>query len=113
MLYNASKSGSSISEKVLHQDPVLRHEAQLDGLIYQLEKLSWIHKTKNDKYSLAKDLDTISLWNLYSELPYALPKPDSLDNDSLSDVLQQANKLLSNEFDIPIKELFVQYDAHH
>ena len=113
LLYNASKSGASISEKVLHQDPVLRHEAQLDGLFYQLEKLSWIHKTKNDKYSLAKDLDTISLWDLYSELPYALPKPYLLDNDSLSDVLQQANKLLSNELDIPIKELFVQYDAHH
>ncbi len=113
LLYNASKSGASIAEKVLHQDPVLRHEAQLDGLIVQLEKLSWIHKTKNDKYSLAKDLDTISLWDLYSELPYALPKPNSLNNDSLSDVLQQANKLLSNEFDIPIKELFVQYDAYH
>ena len=113
LLNNATKTGASVSEKILHEDPTLSHESELDHLLYQLEKLSWIHKTNNDNWSLAKDLDMISLWDLYAALPYALPKKLSHRNkDFLSGMLQQGNQLLAKEFDISIKELFVQYDTH-
>ncbi|MCU7837237.1 MAG: virulence factor BrkB family protein [gamma proteobacterium symbiont of Taylorina sp.] len=112
LLSNAAKTGTTLSEEMLHKNIALRHETQLDQLIYQLEELAWIHKTENKEWSLAKDLDSISLWTLYSELPYVLPKTISTDigNASLVSIIKQANVVLSKELDTPIKKLFLQYE---
>lgn len=109
LLSKASQTGHTLSEEELHKDVFLCHEHRLDQLIYNLENLGWILKSENDEWVLAKDLEQVTLWDLYFELPYNLPK--SVINEPISDVVVQTNKTLSHELDIPLKELFVQYES--
>ena len=109
LLYKASQTGSSLSEKSLHEDSILCCETHLEALTQQLSDLCWIQQTQEQRWILTRDLDTLTLWDLYVELHHALPQIIMTEHDALSKVFQNGNKLLAKEFNIPIKELFVQY----
>ncbi len=109
LLSKASQTGVTLSEDKLYKESFLCHEHRLDKIIYNLENFGWIHKTENDEWILAKDLDKVTIWNLYSELPYNLPK--SVINEPISAIIIQTNKTLSQELNIPLKEVFVQYES--
>lgn len=108
ILSRASQRGQSLSEKQIFNEPMLQHEKDLDTILNELESSDWIHKTENEQWALAKDLDLITLWHLYKELPYSLPK--HVTEEPLSSIIGQSNKLLAKELDTPVKRLFASYD---
>ena len=110
LLANAAKTGNSLSISSFHGDPVLSHETQLITILKQLEGLSWINKTQQSMWSLAIDLELLSLWDLYSKFPYVLTQADVAATDPIVNIVKKGNKLLADEFNIPIKKLLVQYD---
>ena len=107
VLSNASQKGLSLSEKQIHEEPHLRQEKTLDSILYELEHQGWIHKTENELWAQARDLDNITLWDLYVELPYLLPK--DVTDEPLSSIIGQTNKALAQELDSPVKVLFARY----
>jgi membrane protein len=107
MLSGAAKKGCGLTEKNIHKDKILRHEKMLDSILIELERLNWIHKTENELWALSKDLEDVSLWNLYENLPYSLPK--KLSDDHLSHIISQNNELLAKEMDMSLKSIFSHY----
>jgi len=103
----AAQRGQALSNENIHSDSDLHYEKQLDKILYKLEDCSWIIKTKEDCWVLAKDLDNVSLWDLYLDLPYSLPKKNI--EEPLSALIGQSNDLLARELDVPLKSLFLHY----
>jgi len=108
ILSRASQNGQSLNEKQIFNESMLRSTKNLDSILNELESLDWIRKTENEQWAQAKDLDSVTLWQLYKELPYSLPK--YVTEEPLSSIIGQSNKLLAKELDTPIKSLFARYD---
>ena len=108
LLYLASQQGRTISEQQLYAEAVLHFEANLDAILNKLESRNWIHRTEDNNWALSRDLDNITLWNLYLNLPYSLPK--QVTDEPLSSIISQTNKALAQELNRPVKTIFSLYD---
>ena len=108
VLSNAAQKGQALTDENIHRDSFLHNEKSLDEILYELEDSGWILKTENELWALAKDLDTVTLWDLYQKLPYSLPKTDT--EEPLSSIIGQSNKVLASELDFPLKTIFTRYD---
>jgi len=108
ILSNAAQNGQALADEKFHSDVFLRHEKYLDEILYELEDSDWILQTDSDLWALARDLDNVTLWELYQQLPYSLPKIDT--EEPLSSIIGQSNKVLAEELDFPIKTMFSRYD---
>ncbi len=107
VLYIASQQGKTVSEAQLHNEAVLRFEQTLETILSELENLSWIHRTEDEQWALSRDLDSITLWDLYYKLPYSLPK--HVTDEPLSSIIGQTNTILAQELSKPIKSIFALY----
>lgn len=108
VLSNAAQNGQALAHEIFHGDNYLRNEKYLDEILYELEESDWILQTDSDLWALARDLDNVTLWELYQKLPYSLPKMDI--QEPLSSIIGQSNKVLAEELDFPLKTLFLRYD---
>ncbi len=108
LLYQASRQGITLSQYQLQAEPVLRFESEMDAILNELEGLNWIHRTENKNWALTRDLDSITLWDLYYKLPYSLPK--HVTDEPLSRIIGQINKHLAEELNQPVKNIFSLYD---
>lgn len=108
LLSKASLSGQTLNNEQIYSDSFLRHEKLLAAIFHDLEDLGWILKTENEQWALGVDLESVTLWDLYQKLPYALPKSNS--EEPLSAIIGQSNKVLAQELDLPIKTIFAHYD---
>ncbi len=106
-LSSAAQRGEALSNEEIHSDSGLHYEKYLDKVLYKLEDCGWIIKTKEDDWVLGKDLDNVTLWALYLDLPYSLPKKNT--EEPLSSLIGRSNDILAQELDIPLKSLFLQY----
>jgi len=109
LLFKASQDGMPLSDEDIHSNSCLHNEKHLDEILYELQSLNWLLKTENDLWSISKDLDNVTLWDLYQKLPYCLPKTHS--EEPLSVIIGQTNGVLSRELDLPLKALFSQYEC--
>ncbi len=107
VLSKASKTGHPLSERQIYTEPLLRKEKQLDKLLNELESSGWILRTEDEDWAVAKDLEKVTLWDLYLGLPYPLPK--SVKDEPLSSIIGQTNEVLEKELDRPVKALFEHY----
>ncbi|MCU7800387.1 MAG: YihY family inner membrane protein, partial [gamma proteobacterium symbiont of Lucinoma myriamae] len=108
VLSKASQNGQALTAEHFYKDSFLHDEKNVDEILSKLEELDWILKTENELWALAKDLDNVTLWDLYQKLPYSLPKLDT--EEPLSSIIGQSNKVLAQELDFPIKTIFSRYD---
>lgn len=107
ILSDAAQNGQTLTDEIIHRDAFLHYEKFLDEILYELEELGWILKTENDLWALAKDLDNVTVWDLYQNLPYSLPKIDT--EEPLSAIIGQSNKVLAEELNFPVKTIFARY----
>ena len=108
VLSNAAQHSQALTDEMFHSDAFLHYEKFLDEILYELEDLGWILKTEDDLWALAKDLDNVTLWDLYQKLPYSLPKVNK--EEPLSSIIGRSNKVLAQELDMPVKTIFSRYD---
>lgn len=108
ILSKASQQGEALSDQQIHEEARLRQQKELDSILYELERQGWIHKTENELWAQARDLEKVSLWELYQELPYLLPK--HVTDEPLSSIIGQTNEVLAEQLDYPVKDLFARYD---
>ncbi|MCU7940219.1 MAG: YihY family inner membrane protein [gamma proteobacterium symbiont of Bathyaustriella thionipta] len=108
VLSNAAQVGEALETEKFHNDTFLHFEKYLDEILFELEELGWILKTENELWTLAKDLDNVTLWDFYQKLPYSLPKYHA--EEPLSAIIGQSNKVLAQELDFPVKSVFSRYD---
>lgn len=104
VLSEASQEGITLTEDSIYMEPALNHEKSLDNILLDLNKRSWIHKTEEGHWALSKDLSTITLWDLYNDFPYALPK--GISGTALSDLIDSSNNAIKEQLNIPIKQVF-------
>ncbi len=108
VLFQASQHGQTVSDSQLHNEPVLRFERELELILNELQSQHWIHRTENDFWALTRDLDSLTLWDLYNKLPYPLPK--QVTDEPLSSIISQSNKVLAQELNKSVKSVFSLYD---
>ena len=108
ILSKGSRSGQTLNEEQIYSNLYLRHEKYLDKILIELEGLGWILKTEDELWALGIDLEQVTLWDLYQQLPYALPK--SISEEPLSVLIGQSNEALSDVLDVPVKQVFLSYD---
>ena len=108
ILSGAALSGQVLNNEQIYSNAFLRHEKLLEEILCELEELGWILKTENEQWVLGIDLESVTLWDLYQKLPYALPKSSS--EEPLSSIIGQSNKVLAQELDIPVKTIFARYE---
>jgi len=104
VLSEASQEGLTLTEDSIYMTPPLNHEKYLDDILLDLHKRSWIHKTEEGNWALSKDLSTITLWDLYNDLPYALPK--SVPETGWSNIIDSSNNAIKEQLNVPIKQVF-------
>lgn len=109
LLSNAAQQGDSVANETIYKDQSLYYEKNLDQVLYDLEQLNWIVKAEDDIWLLTKDLQELTLWDLYQNLPYSLPKSNT--HETLSEIIEQSNKSLSQELDCSLKTAFSRYNS--
>ena len=107
VLSEASQQGKPVTEDSIYLAPILNREKYLDDILIDLHTRSWIHKTDNGDWALSRDLSSLTLWDLYDDLPYALPK--SVSDTGLAEIIEASNGVIKEQLNIPLKQLLV-YD---
>lgn len=79
ILWYAQREGCSLSAKELFTKEGKLTAANPYTQLYKLEKESWIKKTDNGDYILARDLSLVTLYDLYHSLPWRLPSQIDLE----------------------------------
>src|SRR5690606_36723207 len=78
------------------------------------KKQNLIKRTDENGYVLVRDMDQVSFWNFYLQLPYPLPRKNSLSNAQTDDIwmqnfspkLQETEQYLEEKLSFPLSELF-------
>ena len=114
LFYKKQKTGESISEaqalEVLGRDEIGRWPSY----VAMFEKQNLIKRTDENEYVLVRDLDQVSFWNFYLQLPYPLPRKNHLTNAQTDDIwmqnfsprLQETDQYLEEKLNFPLSELF-------
>lgn len=86
-LDDAQRSGTALSREALFQLEPLAGEAQLVRLLGQLKAARYVTRDEDGDWLLSRDLDTVTLGDLYATGDYHLPidEIDSLPQDSSRD----------------------------
>ncbi len=108
------KPGDSITEAqaldLLGRDEIGRWPSY----VAMFEKQNLIKRTDENEYVLVRDLDQVSFWNFYLQLPYPLPRKNHLTNAQTDDIwmqnfsprLQETDQYLEEKLNFPLSELF-------
>jgi membrane protein len=114
LFYKKQKTGESISEaqalEVLGRDEIGRWPSY----VAMFENQNLIKRTDENEYVLVRDLDQVSFWNFYLQLPYPLPRKNHLTNAQTDDIwmqnfsprLQETDQYLEEKLNFPLSELF-------
>jgi membrane protein len=114
LFYKKQKTGESISEaqalEVLGRDEIGRWPSY----VAMFEKQNLIKRTDDNEYVLVRDLDQVSFWNFYLQLPYPLPRKDHLSVVRSDDIwlrnfspkLHETEEFLEEKLSFPLSELF-------
>ena len=114
LFYKKQKTGESISEaqalEVLGRDEIGRWPSY----VAMFEKQNLIKRTDENEYVLVRDLDQVSFWSFYLQLPYPLPRKNHLTNAQTDDIwmqnfsprLQETDQYLEEKLNFPLSELF-------
>jgi len=86
----------------------------LPSYVAMFEKQNLIKRTDENEYVLVRDLDQVSFWNFYLQLPYPLPRKNHLTNAQTDDIwmqnfsprLQETDQYLEEKLNFPLSELF-------
>ena len=116
LVYKRYQQGKTVSETELRAVLGRKELPKWNLYIYELTQNELITNTKDDRYILRTDLDTVNLWQFYKNLPYPLPIKDELDKleradydpwfVELYDHLEKIENTAKKELDIPLGELF-------
>ncbi len=104
VLSEANQEGFGLSEDSVHLSPRLSHEKDLDEILLDLQTRFWIHKTDNGDWALSRDLSTLTLWDLYKDLPYALPQ--STSEMELAEIIDSTSYAIKEKLNVPLKQLY-------
>jgi len=69
-----NKKGKGITENFLLSKPQIGKGKELFYVIKQLEKALWIHRGEDDFWYFSRDISSLTLKDLYNDLPFELPK---------------------------------------
>ncbi len=119
LFYQKQKTGESVSEaqalEALGRDEIGR----LPSYIKMFEQQNLIKRTDDNEYVLARDLDQVSFWDFYLQLPFALPHAEHIEDVHLDDVwmqrlrpkLRDTDQYLAENLNISLSELFRHKDV--
>ncbi len=91
-----------------------RYEVEIwSDMANLLLNLNYIKKTENGNYVLVRNLDRISFWEFYQQLPWHLPRPEDLDTlhaddnwaRELAPHLQRVHEASGRELDLPLGKI--------
>jgi Predicted membrane protein len=114
LFYKKQKTGESVSEaqalEVLGRDEIGRWPSYVS----MFEKQNLIKRTDDNEYVLVRDLDQVSFWNFYLQLPYPLPRKQHLTDVHTDDLwmqkfspkLNETDQFLEEKLSFPLSELF-------
>ncbi|MDX9739992.1 MAG: YihY family inner membrane protein [Gammaproteobacteria bacterium] len=113
-LWHAQLRGETVGEAVLARMEPAADPAMLDDVLQELERRRLIHSVEPGIWGLARDLDELSLLDLYRLFPGALTdaKPDAdwgtADewNRRLLDLLMQARGSVWTTLQVPLKTVY-------
>lgn len=107
-LWEASLEGKSMSERAFSKNKKIINGKPFSQIMEYLENKKWVHKTQEKNWVLARDLDNFTLWQLYLDLPYAIPR--CTDEALFEPMVDEINRSLNRQLDVPLKTLFKQVD---
>jgi membrane protein len=91
-----------------------RYEVEIwSDMANLLLNLNYIKKTENGNYVLVRNLDRISFWEFYQQLPWHLPRPEDMQNlhaddnwaRELAPHLQRVHEAGGRELDLPLGKI--------
>ncbi len=110
-LWQAQQTGSITStEQLLRLESTMRLEG-LEQILYQLEKVKFIHTTEAGNWALSRDLSHLTLLELYQAQPFVLPKIqqlrlENLWDRALADILKSLYQNIDAVMPIPLAKLY-------
>ncbi len=106
-LWEAQEEGSAISlGRFLKIEPICS-EADLEGLLLQLQEAQLVLRTERDEWALARDMGKVSLLDLYRAGAFVLPAGAGPGQGAeLAPVLDQLEADLRRTLDLPLSSLF-------
>jgi len=105
LLWLASKEGKSVDEGAFSKNKKIVNGASFSKIMVVLEKNNWVHKTQGNNWVLARDLENYSLWDLYKELPYSLPR--HTEEALFIELVKDINSSIEQRLDTPLKKMFL------
>ncbi len=111
-LWEAQRTGMALNlEALASKEREVGHD-RLEDILMVLEEQRFTSATADGAWVLIRDLDEITLWDLYNAMPHALPpgegawqKRDGW-NRRLGNLLQTAGDCLARTFDVPLRQLY-------
>jgi len=106
LLWQAAQEGKSISQNVFSDNKKIINGKPFSKLMDLMEEKRWICKTHSNTWVLARDLENFSLWELYQDLPFALPR--HTEEVLFKEMIDDINLSVEQHLDIPLKKLFLE-----
>ncbi len=111
-LWEGQRTGAALSLEALALKERNVGQDMVEDILQVLEERRFISATAEGAWMLARDLDEITLWDLYNAMPHALPpgqgawREQDIWNRRLGDLLQTAGNCLAEALDIPLRQLY-------
>jgi membrane protein len=77
-LWERQQHGEPLRVRTLQDQAWPFKGMQAGKLLSMLEDMHLVRSLERDEYMLTRDLDSVSLWDVLTQIPWAAPKPDEL-----------------------------------
>ena len=114
-LWEAQKEGKQITSIQIRRRVTRIPHLMVNQILELMQKADWVHRTVSGKWMLTRDVNELSLNDLYHLLPSKFPeKIDTQDkySQSLQSVIQTLNKDMTKLLDVSLGEIFRSADKN-
>ena len=105
-LWQAQHQGETLSSQALANQQPGTTEADVEQLLLTLQKSQFVLRSEDRSWALARDLNEVSLSDLYRCGRFILPSRSATDEERLSTLLEGTEQLLSDSMSATLAELF-------
>jgi len=114
-LWLAQKEGKQLRSAQIKKSGVRIPHLMLVEILELLRKANWVRRTSEGKWMLSRDINELTLLDLYQLLPCKFPEklsnPSNKWQQTLKDVIESHDANLQQQLSVPLGTLFRQAEA--
>lgn len=108
-LWKAQKFGEQLTSAQLKRRGINIPHLMINRILELLKKRNWVYRTNNGRWLLSRDMNEVSLYDLYKILPVKFPEAADYDGDEsagIEKIIEIHKGDLQRSMNIPMAQIF-------